>query len=218
MFLTDDGRAGFALKPDGDIVSVFSKGPEVKGAAHTMLEIAQQAGGVKLDCFDTVLPELYGKHGFKAVARMPWNDEYAPSGWDKATFAKYNNGEPDVVFMVYTLAAAELYKPGDGKTVTDYSEAVRLQNEAIDDLLGELRSPYDDWKRANRLTAGWYPKTAEMTTPTPRQAALNRLATGTAKAVVTAPQQSSRERLRQLQAEAARRRPAGSTSPAFATQ
>ncbi len=200
MFLTNDGKAGFALKPDGDIVSVFSKGPEVKGAANTMLEIAKQAGGVKLDCFDTILPEIYGKHGFKAVARVPWNDEYAPEGWDKATFAKFNGGEPDVVFMVYTLAGAGPYRPGDGKTVTDYSEAVRLQN----DFLGKLRSLYDDWKRANRLTAGVFQKTAKMTTPTPRQAAVNRML----RAVATAPrQQSSRERLRQLQAEAARRNP-----------
>ncbi len=199
MFLTADGKAGFALKPDGDIVSVFSKGPEVKGASHTMLEIAKQAGGTKLDAFDTVLPRIYGDHGFKAVARVPWNDEYAPEGWDKATFAKFNNGEPDVVFMVYTLAGAGPYRPGDGKTVSDYSEAVRLQN----DFLGKLRSLYDDWKRANRLTAGVFQKAAQATL-TPRQAAVNRML----RAVATAPrQQSSRERLRQLQAEAARRNP-----------
>jgi hypothetical protein len=210
MFLTADGKAGFALKSDGDIVSVFAKGADAKGASRSMLEIAKQAGGVKLDCFDTILPKHYSRHGFKAVARVPWNDEYAPEGWDKATFAEFNNGKPDVVFMVYALAGAELYKPGDGKTVSDYNEAVRLQNEAVDDLLGELRSLYDDWKRANGLTASVFQKAA-MTTPTPRQAAVNRLLKGTANAVATAPRQhmlSSRERLEQLKAEAARRRPA----------
>ena len=32
---------------------------------------------------------------------MKWDDEYIPEGWNKDNFKDYNNGEPDVVFMVY---------------------------------------------------------------------------------------------------------------------
>ncbi len=37
-------------------------------------------GGRRLDCFDTVLPDLYADAGFVPVARLKWNDDYAPAG------------------------------------------------------------------------------------------------------------------------------------------
>jgi hypothetical protein len=143
LFLTDDGKAGFAIKPNGDMVSGFTKGASVKGAVHTLLEIGKQAGGTKNDCFDTVLPEIYSLHGFKVVARLPWNDEFSPEGWDKATYARYNNGEPDVVFMVHD-PAAEPYRPWDGETVSDYDEGVRLQDEALRDIANKTAEPDED--------------------------------------------------------------------------
>lgn len=97
-FLSDDRKAGFAIKPDGDIVSVFSDGG---GKAHAMLLLATQEGGTKLDAFDTVLPFIYSLNGFKEVRREAWNEAYKPDGWNKADFADYNNGEPDVVYMEY---------------------------------------------------------------------------------------------------------------------
>ena len=124
LFISDDGKSGFALKGN-DIVSVFSG---QKGSANAMLQLAVDQGGQRLDAFDTVLPELYADNGFKVVARVKWNDEYSPEGWDKATFAKYNNGEPDVVFMVYDPAnASEL----GGKTIENYDDGVAAQEEAI---------------------------------------------------------------------------------------
>jgi hypothetical protein len=124
LFISDDGKSGFALKGN-DIVSVFSG---QKGSANAMLQLAVDQGGQRLDAFDTVLPELYADNGFKVVARVKWNDEYSPEGWDKATFAKYNNGEPDVVFMVYDPAnASEL----GGKTIENYDDGVAAQEDAI---------------------------------------------------------------------------------------
>ena len=136
MFLTPDGLAGLAVKPDGDIVSVF-KGPNSPlkaGFAEAALSLATQQGGNKLDAFDTVLPGLYGANGFRAVARLAWNDQYAPDGWDKATFAKFNGGEPDVVFMVHDPAHAQDYKPGDGARVSTYEEGVAAQAAALQEL------------------------------------------------------------------------------------
>ena len=101
MYVTDDGRSGLAVKEDGDIVSVFSDGG---GKTHSMLALAVQQGGTKLDAFDTVLPDIYAISGFKEVGRDAWNEEYMPEGWSKETFAKYNNGEPDVVYMEYDAA------------------------------------------------------------------------------------------------------------------
>ena len=64
------------------------------------------------------------------MARIPWNDEFAPPGWDKeGVFKKYNNGEPDIIFFVYD---SEYFGGAtDVPLVTDYDDAVRLQNEAL---------------------------------------------------------------------------------------
>ena len=93
-----DGASGFALKPNGDIISGFSSGGN---AVASMLEAAVAAGGTKLDAYDTVLPEIYASHGFRAVARVKWDDAEAPEGWDKALYREFNGGESDVVLMVY---------------------------------------------------------------------------------------------------------------------
>ena len=102
LYLTGDAMAGFAIKPDGDIVSVFSHpGSQSRGQVFGLLLLATEVGGTKLDCFDTVLPVMYSAVGFRETSRLTWDDNYMPEGWDKATFGKYNGGEPDVVFMEY---------------------------------------------------------------------------------------------------------------------
>ena len=100
LYLSEDGESGFGIKPNGDIVSVFSS-ENVKGRSAHMLEMAISQGGRQLDCFDIYLTKIYETHGFKPVAKMKWDDEYIPEGWNKENFKDYNNGEPDVVFMVY---------------------------------------------------------------------------------------------------------------------
>ena len=128
LFRTESG-SGFAIKPDGDIVAVFASPNEPKGGSYSMLQAAVQAGGKKLDAFDTYLPDIYESVGFRPVARLPWNDEFSPAGWDKSAFLEYNNGEPDVVFFVHDPKYFGGAK--DVPVVTDYDDAVQLQNEAL---------------------------------------------------------------------------------------
>lgn len=132
-YVTPDDKAGFALKPDGDIVSAFSQS-KAKRAGDSILALAVQHGGRKLDAFDTVLPAIYSDNGFRAVARIPWNEEYKPADWDKNTFKKFNGGKPDVVFMVHDPANAAPYKPGDGKRVSSYEEGVAEQDKALKEI------------------------------------------------------------------------------------
>ena len=131
LFLSESGKSGFALKPDGDIVSVFSMD---KGSGRSIMETAISAGGKKLDAFDTVLPEFYGTHGFVEAARIPWNDEFAPEGWDKQTFMKFNNGEPDVVMMVLDPKFEGEYEPRTDIYATDYDQAVEMQDSLLKKL------------------------------------------------------------------------------------
>lgn len=96
LFTAENGKSGFALKPDGDIVSVFSA---EKGSITGLMNLAIQNGGKKLDCFDTFLPKIYKKFGFVEVDRVKWNEEYKPTNREKEFFKQYNNGESDVVYM-----------------------------------------------------------------------------------------------------------------------
>lgn len=99
LFLSADGKTGFAIKPDGDLVSVFNVGE--KGAIQKVIPYMHGLGATKLDAFDEAgrLPELYGKGGFKEVGRDAWNPDYAPDPW--------TGGTPDVVYMAHPGDAAE---------------------------------------------------------------------------------------------------------------
>ena len=93
FYLSETGKSGFALKPDGDIISVFAKAGSEEGFNAMIQAIA--SGGRKLDCFEGFLSEdFYPDFGFEEYNRLKWNDKYMPEGWDKKRF-----DEPDVVLM-----------------------------------------------------------------------------------------------------------------------
>ena len=149
LFRTESG-SGFAIKPDGDIVAVFASANEPRRGSYAMLQAAVQAGGKKLDAFDTYLPDIYERVGFRPVARLPWNDEFAPDNWDKNTFKKHNNGEPDIVFFVHDPDYFGGAK--DVPVVKEYADAVALQDKAIEQT--QVSSILEDqrkaWREANK--------------------------------------------------------------------
>ena len=95
IYLTEDKLSGFAIKPDGELISVFSS---VRGRGNSLAAYAVSNGATHLDCYDEPitnhLVKLYSKHGFQEVERLKWDDQYAPPGWDYE-----KNDNPDVVFM-----------------------------------------------------------------------------------------------------------------------
>lgn len=119
-FVTENDGAGFALQ-DGDIVSVFST-KRTPRASISMLQLALQEGGNRLDAYDTILPKLYSAHGMQVTSRTPWNDQFKPDDWSYEKFAQFNNGRPDIVFMAYT-GADLLYVKGEGRMFPSYEEA-----------------------------------------------------------------------------------------------
>ena len=145
-FVTADGKSGFALNGD-DIVSVFTSAPG-GNVAQSMLQLAVAQGGRKLDAFDIHLPHIYSTSKFRVVARIPWDDSQAPPKWSKRFWKEYNNGEPDVVFMIYdpdrmfsTQKVHDVYTPGEGKMFDDYDDAVTAQDAAVDALNTRLEPP-----------------------------------------------------------------------------
>ena len=127
LFVTEDGSAGYALKPDGDVVSAFSAGKH-KGVAQNILLHAVEQGGTKLDAFDTVLPDLYSTMGFRESGRLPWDDAQAPDEWNKAVFSAFNEGEPDVSFMAYNKDPAIPVEP---QYANDYDAAMKAQDRDV---------------------------------------------------------------------------------------
>lgn len=102
VFLSKDGKSGYAIKPDGELISVFST---VKGRGERLVDDAvRNKGATKLDAFDIdgKLPTLYGKHMVEK-SRLKFADEYAPKDWDYAKL-----GRPDVVQMELPAGAKAL--------------------------------------------------------------------------------------------------------------
>ena len=122
---------------DGDIVAVFSPDTAPRGGIYATLQAAIEAGGRKLDAFDTMLPDIYETVGFRPVARVKWNDEFAPKppfaakAWDKKTFSEFNNGEPDIILFVYD---PKYFGGVDKNSLTlfdDFDEAAKIQDAEL---------------------------------------------------------------------------------------
>lgn len=135
LFVTEDGTAGYAIKPDGSMVSAFKfeKSPH-KGFAPYAIFHGIEQGGTKGDAFDTVLPKIYSIAGLKGGSRLKWDESQSPPDWDKALFSDFNKGEPDVVFLSKRdpREKAEPYDPEKTPIARDYPEAVEMQKGAID--------------------------------------------------------------------------------------
>lgn len=96
-FLTEDGTAGFAIEPDGNLVSVFNLGT-TKGFLSAIKDLAKAEGANHLDAYVSSKENLQRIYevtlGFHTAATMDYNMEY-----DHDDIAK-NHGNPQVVFMV----------------------------------------------------------------------------------------------------------------------
>ena len=81
LFKLKDHNLGFAIKDDGDIVSVHNNSG-LGGIGNEMMSAAVRNGGKKLDHFDGFLTGFYKKNGFgKVTDAWAWNDKYAPENW-----------------------------------------------------------------------------------------------------------------------------------------
>lgn len=160
LFLSDDGKSGIALHDGDEIVSVFSdpKSKNKKVARH-LISVAVENGGKRLDAFDTVLPGIYAKEGFIVKSRLKWDDDFAPDNWDKDTFKKFNNGEPDVVFMQYEKGMEDLdYEQGSGDYVDDYDKGLastggKAQDE--NDYRPEIGDPDNEENSVETTKSGY---------------------------------------------------------------
>jgi hypothetical protein len=148
---TPDGAA--IVKPDGDIAGLFKKATsKAKGVAQDLLKRAVAAGGKKLDNFDTYLTPQYIKAGFRVVSRTPFNEEYAPEGWNKE-----KHGTPDVVAMIYDPEnKLDIEEKTFDDPATGYDDAIAYRDSllepSIDAELEGLTKLFDDSDKGFRMS------------------------------------------------------------------
>lgn len=87
--------AGFALQEDGELVNLFALR---NGHGDRLVEAAIALGARRLDCYEGVLSDLYRRHGFVEISRMPWDSRYAHPEWIESRY-----GTPDVLEMSVKL-------------------------------------------------------------------------------------------------------------------
>jgi hypothetical protein len=119
-------EAGYGfVSQDGDIKGVFKANKDsAEKTGDEVLKKAVKAGGIKLDNFDGYLTKIYERNGFRIASRIPFNEEYAPEGWEKEA-----HGTPDVVAMVY-----DPYKQLDieEKRFEDYGEGIDYRDSFVE--------------------------------------------------------------------------------------
>lgn len=102
LFLTDDGKAGIAITPDNNIVSIFNGGMR-KGVLRTLLPIAIKSGGCKLDNYNSPrLSGMYELYGFNPISKVKFDSRFAPADWNYE-----RDGTPDIVFWIHNGDSAE---------------------------------------------------------------------------------------------------------------
>lgn len=127
LYLSEDNNFGAFVDSTGYMGSLF-KNPKskVKGVAKTLQDIRIKDGGRWFDAFGTHLEDIYIKNGFRPIARMKFNEEYAPEGWKNTNL----KNKPDLVFFAYDPEGK--YSKGEGEYFDDWDKAVNFTKEFID--------------------------------------------------------------------------------------
>jgi len=165
LFMTEDGLAGFGVKADGDIISVFRHENGPQGVGRSLVANAVAQGGYRLDAYDTVLPKIYAKEGFVPIARVKFDGAFVPN-WDRNLYREFNNGEPDVVFMAYNPnAVGNDYSPLSEPHAENYDKAAEKSSAILDDYIrrieGQIGVPYSVIGRMDMFGDRTKPRIAE---------------------------------------------------------
>lgn len=152
MFLSPDGKAGAAVAPDGEMVTVFRAIDGDKAALADVWRQAEEAGATWLNGYE-VVAKTYARRGWVPVAKVKFDPQYAEAG---ATAAQHG----DVIFMANPASLKG--KPKRVREFADYDEAAAYTKGLVEKRTsqtarvggeelrmyartpGEVPGPYDD--------------------------------------------------------------------------
>lgn len=110
LIMLEGADVGVAVTPDGDIVAVHN-GSDIKQLGQSLILLARENGGKKMDCFGKRLVNLYNSAGFKAVAKVPFAEGIMDS-------ELLNKEKPDVFALMVTDETTEqVIKNGEAGAV-----------------------------------------------------------------------------------------------------
>ena len=162
-YLTEDGTAGFAVEPNGNLVSVFNLGTS-KGFLSAIKDLVREAGATHLDAYASNkqnLELMYEKTlGFHTAATMDYNMEY-----DHDNIAK-NHGNPQVVFMVDHEVAEPKHFDKDS-----YDAAQQYQLQQLEESETEVTNPSFPEGQTQKVSLPGYEYFNELYDETPVDAA-----------------------------------------------
>ena len=153
LFMTKDGLAGAYVTADGYMGGLFKNADSQLGRVSVPLQdVRRAAGGKFFDAYATKLENMYVDNGFKPVARLDFNPDFAPEGWDAETSPLKD--QPDVVFFVDGEG-----KVGEGIRMEEYQNAFdyasNIANKKQQGPLVELQNKpgIDSFLEAENTTA-----------------------------------------------------------------
>ena len=157
-FMNENGTVGVGIAPDGDIVAVFkNKNGGPRKALDTMMPIALEQGGDRLDCYGDGLVDVYTRYGFEPVARVAFNEAFANDGWSP------DKGAPYIYFMKHNGDSADTVVQKMGT----YPECTKAQ---LDDLPTFGKNDYDKaMAYRDSLMAKASPQSTDTSAPSPVQ-------------------------------------------------
>ena len=83
LYLSKDGKFGFGLNPDGELISVFSL---ERQRGKILVAEARKQGATYLSCMGDHLFELYSEFEFSPVEVIRWDNQFAPKNWNYERF------------------------------------------------------------------------------------------------------------------------------------
>ena len=145
LFLTADETAGIAITDDNNIVSVFNGGSK-KGVLKTLLPIAIEKGGRKLDNYNSRgLSDMYAAYGFVPISNVEFDKNFAPHDWN---FDR--DGEPDVVFWIHNGDSAPDVVLNLGRYLVDWDDIQTFDTyEKAKQFRDQLIAIIDEMEREN---------------------------------------------------------------------
>ena len=139
LFLTFDNKAGIAITTDNNIVSVFNGGKQ-KGVLKTLLPMALEVGGNKLDNFDSdKLSSLYELYGFDPISNTEFDRTFAPEDWNYE-----RDGTPDIVFWLHNGDSVSDVLLNFGDYDVDWENVKKFST------YDEAKKYRDDYEKANK--------------------------------------------------------------------
>jgi len=186
LFVAKDGKSGAYVLKNGYMGGLFkSPSSTLKGVSKPLQQLRVEAGGTHFDAYATKLEDIYVANGFKPVARLKFDPDQAPAGWDAENSPL--KGKPDVVFFVlgegkkgdgitfeswddafdHTQKEASKIDPSERQTKRESEQSTDADFSDIDSAVEESRSERQEGQENNADGAGVIPETA---VETPRAA------------------------------------------------